>query len=118
VFTYGVTDRRTELNDYNILGNSIARDVEALYLLRRDGSLVLRASNKLNNRSVLANYQGNNDYVSALGLVYRQEFDSAEEFLRAFIGKNRREERKKNRLLDPVRAEALKPDEVDTPLKQ
>ncbi len=118
VFTYGVTDRRTELNDYNILGNSIARDVEALYLLRRDGSLVLRASNKLNNRSVLANYQGNNEYVSALGLVYRQEFDSPKEFIRAFIGKNRREERKKDKTVNPVKVDALRPDEIEIPAKQ
>src|SRR5699024_6744277 len=30
VITGGVTDRRTELNDLNIIGNSVARDVELL----------------------------------------------------------------------------------------
>src|SRR5690606_28210385 len=65
--TYGITDRRQELNNYN--RSAIARDVEALYLIRKDGSLVLRASNRLNNRTVL-NLNPNEEYVSALSLVY------------------------------------------------
>ncbi|WP_407425854.1 translocation/assembly module TamB domain-containing protein [Arcticibacter sp.] len=91
VITGGVTDRRTELNDLNIIGNSVARDVELLYLLRKDGSLNARASNRLNNRNFLNPDQ---EYISALGLVYRQDFENLREFLRALIGKRRRDERR------------------------
>ncbi|MGV3705040.1 MAG: translocation/assembly module TamB domain-containing protein [Arcticibacter sp.] len=91
VITGGVTDRRTELNDLNIIGNSVARDVELLYLLRKDGSLNVRASNRLNNRNFLNPDQ---EYISALGLVYRQDFENLREFLRALVGKRRRDERR------------------------
>lgn len=90
VITGGVTDRRTELNDLNVIGNSVARDVELLYLLRKDGSLNARASNRLNNRNFLNPDQ---EYISAIGLVYRQDFENLREFLRALIGRRRRWER-------------------------
>ncbi|WP_052017055.1 translocation/assembly module TamB domain-containing protein [Arcticibacter svalbardensis] len=90
VITGGVTDRRAELNDLNIIGNSVARDVELLYLLRKDGSLNLRASNRLNNRNFLNPDQ---EYISAIGLLYRQDFETLNEFLRALVGKRRRDER-------------------------
>lgn len=77
--TGGLTDRRGELNDLNVFSNQIASDVEALYLLRRNGNLLLRASNRLNNRNFL---NPNDEYVSAIGLVHRQEFDTFNEFFR------------------------------------
>ncbi|WP_423147643.1 translocation/assembly module TamB domain-containing protein [Rubrolithibacter danxiaensis] len=117
VFTYGVTDRRAELYDYNFIGNSIARDVEALYLLKRDGSLVLRFSNRLNNRSFL-DLSYNNEYVSAIGLVFRQEFDNANEFLRLLIGNKRREERRKQNPQNPSSPIATKPDEPEIKSKR
>ncbi len=91
VITGGVTDRRAELNDLNVIGSSVARDVELLYLIRKDGSLSARASNRLNNRNFLNPDQ---EYISALGLVYRQDFENLGEFLRALVGKRRSEERR------------------------
>ncbi|HUH20139.1 translocation/assembly module TamB domain-containing protein [Albibacterium sp.] len=79
VLTGGVTDRRGQLNDFNVFGKDVASDVEALYLLRKSGNLLLRASNRLNNRNFL---NPEDEYVSALGLVYRQEFDTFGEFFR------------------------------------
>ncbi|TCK83264.1 uncharacterized protein DUF490 [Albibacterium bauzanense] len=79
VLTGGVTDRRGQLNDFNVFGKDIASDVEALYLLRKSGNLLLRASNRLNNRNFL---NPEDEYVSAFGLVYRQEFDTFGEFFR------------------------------------
>lgn len=94
ILTGGVTDTRGNVGEFEILGGRVARDVEALYLLRRDGSLTLRASNRLNNRSILNLTTTNQDeYVSALGLIYRQEFDNLDEFLRLLIGRKRSEER-------------------------
>src|SRR5690606_16589332 len=107
-------DRRAELNDYNFIGNSIARDVEAIYLIRKDGSLVLRASNRLNSRTVL-NLNPNDEYVSAIGLVYRQEFDNLREFIRILLGQRRREERQRQQDTIPA-SPAARPQEVRTPV--
>ncbi|HEY1025246.1 MAG TPA: translocation/assembly module TamB domain-containing protein, partial [Sphingobacteriaceae bacterium] len=95
IITGGVTnDPRQNAQELDVLGGRVARDVEALYLLRPDGSLTLKASNRLNNRSLLINPNPTeNVYVSAFGLVYRQEFDNFNEFLRLLIGKKRTEER-------------------------
>lgn len=90
ILTGGVTDRSNDVGELEVLGGRVARDVEALYLLRRDGSLTIRASNRLNNRSFLNPQE---EYVSALGLIYRQEFDNLNEFLRLLIGKKRSQER-------------------------
>ncbi len=99
VLTGGITDRTyrdDSFADFNLLGNSsVARDVEALYLIKKDGSLVIRASNKLNNRNPFLNINSAGEYVSALGLVYRKDFDSFGELLGYLIGRNREEDRKK-----------------------
>lgn len=77
ILTGGVTDRRGQLNDFNVFGKEVASDVEAIYLIRKSGNLLLRASNRLSNRNFL---NPTDEYVSALGLVYRQEFDTFDEF--------------------------------------
>ncbi len=82
ILTGGVTDRRGELNDFNVFGKDIASDVEALYLIRKSGNLLFRASNRLNNRNFL---NPEEEYVSAFGLVYRQEFDTFGEFFRKLV---------------------------------
>jgi hypothetical protein len=114
LLTGGVTDNRGVLNEFSVLGSSVARDVEALYLLNRDGSLVLRASNRLNNRNLLnLNLATNNDYVSAIGLVYRQEFDNLSEFLKALISRNRKESRSKPQAPKPTKPVAVGPKETE-----
>lgn len=82
ILTGGVTDRRSSVNDLNVFGNEVATDAELIYLIRRNGNLMFRASNRLNNRNFL---NPNDEYISALGLVYRQEFDSFGEFLRRML---------------------------------
>ncbi len=118
VLTGGVTDRNIKddnFSDFNLLGNSeVARDVEALYLIRKDGSIVIRASNKLNNRNFLNLSSNANQYVSALGLVYRKEFDTFKELLGFLIGKKRSEERKQEQ--EALKnTEAIKPEEITQP---
>lgn len=82
IFTGGVSDRRNlQLHDLNVFGDRVATDAELLYLIRKDGRLVLRGSNRLNTRNFLLN-PNNDEYVSAVGLVYRQEFNSFGEFFR------------------------------------
>jgi hypothetical protein len=122
ILTGGVTDRRVSggtFSEFNFIGNSsVARDVEAQYLIRKDGSLVLRASNKLNNRNPFLNINNTGDYVSAIGLVYRKDFDDLNELLGFLIGKNRREERRKAEELPQNNTVATKPEETTTEPKK
>ncbi|MFC3196604.1 translocation/assembly module TamB domain-containing protein [Parapedobacter deserti] len=80
IFTGGITDRRN-LNDLNVFSDRVVTDAELLYLIRKDGRLVLRGSNRLNSRNFLP-LTINENYVSALGLVYRQEFYTFQEYFR------------------------------------
>jgi len=86
--------------------------VEALYLIKKNGDLVLRASNKLNNNSFLSNLS-NDDYVSAIGLVYRRDFDSFKELLGILIGNKRKEEREKSKQKPIQEINAIKPKESE-----
>ncbi|OYZ48631.1 MAG: hypothetical protein B7Y19_07055, partial [Sphingobacteriales bacterium 24-40-4] len=98
ILTGGITDRanrRGNFSEFNVIGGgtSVARDVEALYLIKKNGDLVLRASNKINSRSFLNNNLSNDEYVSAIGLVYRKDFDTFNELLGILVGKQRKEDR-------------------------
>lgn len=104
ILTGGVTDRRSELNDLNLFSNQVASDVEALYVIRKNGNLLFRASNRLNNRNFL---NPNDEYVSALGLVYRQEFDTLGEFFKRMFMLNRKKQEEEEPL--PVTEEENKP---------
>jgi len=74
VFTGGITDNRNQqLTDLTLLADKIATDAELTFKLRRDGNLLLRSYNRLNPRNFLFTPTG--DYISAVGLVYRREFD-------------------------------------------
>ncbi|SDM69509.1 Family of unknown function [Daejeonella rubra] len=117
ILTGGVTDRTNNtrtFSDFSVIGGGteVARDVEALYLIKKNGDLVLRASNRLNNRSFLSNLS-NNDYVSAIGLVYRRDFDSFKELLGILIGNKRKEEREKADEKPVQDINAIKPEEPE-----
>ena len=116
ILTGGVTDRNKSngsFSEFNVIGDgaSVARDVEALYLIKKNGDLVLRASNKINNRSFLSNLS-TDEYVSALGLVYRKDFDNFGELLGFLLGNQRKEERKNNPTKTGADTTALKPEET------
>ena len=79
VLTGGVSDRsKSQLNDLSVFSDQVATDAEVTFKLRKDGNLVLRAYNRLNTRNFL--FTPYSDYISAAGLVYRQEFNSLTEF--------------------------------------
>src|SRR5690606_31490754 len=82
-------DRRNQLTDLNLFGNQVATDAELSYLIRPQGNLMLRASNRLNNRSFL---NPSEEDVSAFGLIYRQEFDTVGEFVRRLLNRPQRKE--------------------------
>ena len=83
IFTGGVADMRN-VNDLNVFSDRVVTDAELRYLIRKDGRLVLRGSNKLNSRNFLP-LTINENYVSALGLIYRQEFYTFQEFFRRLV---------------------------------
>ncbi len=119
ILTGGVTDRRTSDNalaDFNLFGgSSVARDVEAQYLIKKDGTLVLKASNKLNNRNPFLNINSTGDYVSAIGLVYRKDFDNLNELLGFLLGRDRSEQRRKEAEAPKTNSVATKPEDAVKP---
>ena len=54
----------------------------------------------------------NDDYVSAIGLVYRKDFDSFKELLGFLLGSKRKEERQNTELNPGPDNSALKPEEI------
>jgi len=118
ILTGGISDRANRsgnFSEFNVIGggNAVARDVEAIYLLKKNGDLVIRASNKINNRNFLNNLS-NDEYVSAIGLVYRKDFDNFNELLGFLLGKQRKEDRNKEyQKALPDSTEALKPEEKE-----
>ena len=100
VLTGGVSSRYNNLGkfqEFNVISGNVARDVEAQYLLRKDGTLVLRASNRLDNRTLLSpGGFSNSAYVNALGLVYRKDFDNLNELFKML----RRKEKEKKQQED------------------
>ena len=96
VLTGGIVDRRNiQTTDLTFFSNQVATDAELTYKIRRDGSLMFRAYNRLNTRNIL--FTPTDDYINAVGVVYRQEFNTLSEFWRRlwFWGKQNDE-------LDPV----------------
>lgn len=82
VLTGGIADRTNfQATDLTFFRQGITTDAELTYRLRKDGSLMLRAYNRPYTRNFLLR-SSDSDYISALGLVYRQEFNSINEFWR------------------------------------
>ena len=80
ILTGGITDRTNYLaNDLTFFRQGITTDAELTYRLRKDGSLMLRAYNRPYTRNFLIR-MNDAEYISAAGLVYRQEFNSLQEF--------------------------------------
>src|SRR5690606_5168134 len=95
IFTGGVTDRsKNQLIALMLFSDQIAPDAEVTSRLRQDGNLVFRAYNRLNTRNFLGTPYS--DYISAVGLVYRQEFNSLSEFWRKLWIWNERKKREED----------------------
>lgn len=80
VLTGGITDRTSiQATDLSFFREGITTDAELTYKLRKDGNLMLRAYNRPYTRNFLLR-SSDSEYISALGLVYRQEFNTINEF--------------------------------------
>jgi hypothetical protein len=94
--TGGITDRTNYLaNDLTFFREGITTDAELTYRLRKDGSLLLRAYNRPYTRNFLIR-MNDAEYISAAGLVYRQEFNTFRELWRKmWIWGNKKEDKPK-----------------------
>ena len=82
VLTGGITDRTNyQATDLTFFREGVTTDAELTYRLRKDGNLILRAYNRPYTRNFLIR-TNDAEYISAVGLVYRQEFNSINEFWR------------------------------------
>ncbi|WP_449441441.1 translocation/assembly module TamB domain-containing protein [Sphingobacterium chungjuense] len=81
ILTGGVSDRRNlQTTDLALFSARVATDAELTYRIRRDGSLMFRAYNRLNTRNIL--FTPTDDYINAVGLVYRKEFNTFHQFFK------------------------------------
>ena len=121
VLTGGVSSRNNnfgKFQDFNVISGNVARDVEALYLIRKDGSLVLRASNRLDNRTLLSpGSVSSNSYINALGLVYRKDFDNLNELFRMLRRKEKEKKEEENNTL-PEKPAAILPTDKNAASKK
>lgn len=99
VLNAGIVNRGST-NDLSLNGfsrNNVGGEVEILGLIKKDGTLVGKLSNKPPTQQTIFTTSGinQNNNVTALGLVYTQQFDSFREFLKKITGQYKREQKKK-----------------------
>ncbi|WP_317171596.1 translocation/assembly module TamB domain-containing protein [Pedobacter gandavensis] len=99
VLNAGIVNRGST-NDLSLNGfsrNNVGGEVEILGLIKKDGTLVGKLSNKPPTQQTIFTTSGinQNNNVTALGLVYTQQFDSFREFLRKITGQYKKDQKKK-----------------------
>lgn len=99
VLNAGIVNRGST-NDLSLNGfsrNNVGGEVEILGLIKKDGTLVGKLSNKPPTQQTIFTTSGinQNNNVTALGLVYTQQFDSFREFLKKITGQYKRDQKKK-----------------------
>ncbi|WP_316840566.1 translocation/assembly module TamB domain-containing protein [Pedobacter gandavensis] len=99
ILNAGIVNRGST-NDLSLNGfsrNNVGGEVEILGLIKKDGTLIGKLSNKPPTQQTIFTTSGinQNNNVTALGLVYTQQFDSFREFLRKITGQYKRDQKKK-----------------------
>ena len=99
IINAGIVDRNS-VNDLSLIDfskNNVGSEVEALFLIRKDGSLVGKLSNKPpTQQSIFLNSGLNpNANVTSFGLVYAQQFDTFKEFIQKISGAYRKNLKRK-----------------------
>ncbi|MDN3587186.1 translocation/assembly module TamB domain-containing protein [Pedobacter aquatilis] len=99
IINAGIVDRNS-LNDFTVIDfskNNVGSEVEALFLIRKDGSLTGKLANKPPTQQSIFLNSGisSTANVTSVGLVYTQQFDTFKEFLQKLSGAYRRNLRKK-----------------------
>ncbi|MFI5157258.1 MAG: hypothetical protein ACHQF4_00235, partial [Sphingobacteriales bacterium] len=92
---------------FNSNFNSLTKDFEAQYLLRKNGDLTAKYSYRVLNTTTLNTIdQLSIQYVNGVGLTYQRDFDTFGEFFRNLF---RRNSGSKNKIPTPI------PVKTDTP---
>ncbi|OWK71943.1 translocation/assembly module TamB domain-containing protein [Pedobacter sp. AJM] len=94
IINAGIVDRNS-VNDFNVINfnnDNVGREVEALFLIRKDGSLTVKAANKPPTQQSIFLNSGISPTanVTSFGLVYTQQFDTFKEFIQKISGSYRR----------------------------
>ncbi|WP_457269697.1 translocation/assembly module TamB domain-containing protein [Pedobacter sp. UYEF25] len=99
IINAGIVDRNS-VNDLSLIDfskNNVGSEVEALFLIKKDGSLIGKLANKPpTQQSIFLNSGINpNANVTSFGLVYAQQFDTFKEFIQKISGAYRRNLKRK-----------------------
>lgn len=97
VLNAGIVDNSAGNNlSFNGFRGNVGREVEVLGLIKKDGTLVGKLANKPPTlQSIFANPGvDQNRNVNSLGLIYSQQFDTFNEFLKKITGQYRKEQQK------------------------
>jgi len=98
ILNAGIVDR-TSASDLSLgfTTNNVGGEVEVLALIKKDGTLIGKLANKpptQQNNFFNTGFSQNNN-VTSFGLIYTQQFDSFNEFLKKITGQYKREQKKK-----------------------
>ncbi|WP_316735855.1 translocation/assembly module TamB domain-containing protein [Pedobacter aquatilis] len=99
IINAGIVDRNS-LNDFTVIDfskNNVGSELEAVFLIRKDGSLTGKLANKPPTQQSIFLNSGisSTANVTSVGLVYTQQFDTFKEFLQKLSGAYRRNLKKK-----------------------
>ncbi|MGM9477091.1 translocation/assembly module TamB domain-containing protein [Pedobacter sp. GSP4] len=99
VINAGIVDRNS-VNDFTIIDfskDNVGREVEAVFLIKKDGSLTVKAANKPPTQQSIFLNSGISPTanVTSFGLVYTQQFDTFKEFIQKISGSYRRNLKRK-----------------------
>jgi TamB, inner membrane protein subunit of TAM complex len=99
IINAGIVDRNS-LNDFTVIDfskDNVGREVEALFLIKKDGSLTVKAANKPPTQQSIFLNSGisSTANVTSFGLVYTQQFDTFKEFIQKISGAYRRNLKRK-----------------------
>lgn len=99
IINAGIVDRNS-VNDFTVIDfskDNVGREVEALFLIKKDGSLTAKAANKPPTQQSIFLNSGISPTanVTSFGLVYTQQFDTFKEFIQKISGAYRRNLKRK-----------------------
>ena len=98
IINAGIVDRNS-INDFSLIdfSRNVGSEVEALFLIKKDGSLVGKVANKPPTQQSIFLNSGISPTanVTSFGLVYTQQFDTFKEFIQKISGSYRRNLKKK-----------------------
>jgi len=99
IINAGIVDRNSA-NDFTVIDfskDNVGREVEGLFLIKKDGSLTVKAANKPPTQQSIFLNSGisSTANVTSFGLVYTQQFDTFKEFIQKISGAYRRNLKRK-----------------------